>query len=236
MVDAIILAGGLGTRLREAVPHLPKPLAPIHGVAFLDLLLDQIEQAGIVDKIILALGYQSEAIVQHYREKKRSIPIEYSIEETPLGTGGATQKALEKADSSLVFVFNGDSYLSCHLRTMLAHYCDSFVMAYTHVTDASRYGKIEIDEKNRVIAFQEKQYATEPGFVNAGIYLFDRKIYDRPLPKSFSLEKDLLPSLLQEGIYGFYCDGLFIDIGTKESYGLAQQRLQSLTRQNGKND
>ncbi len=230
--DAIILAGGLGTRLRETVPYLPKSLAPINGMAFLDLILDYIEQSRVVAKVILALGYKSEMIWKHCQTKKWTIPIEYSIEEIPLGTGGAVKKALGSVDSPLTFIFNGDSFLGCNLKEMIAHHRPSLTMAYTHVENASRYGTIEIGKNKRIVAFHEKRCVTEPGFINAGIYLCDRAVFNRPLPESFSLEKEFFPLLLEQGMHGFHCKAPFIDIGTKESYCLAQELLSSLTQQN----
>ncbi len=224
MVDAIVLAGGLGTRLRDIIA-VPKPLASINGIAFLDILIDFIQQSGVVKKIVLALGYKAETIVAHYRDKPGEIPIEFSIEETALGTGGAVVKALEMTDSREVFVMNGDSLCRCSLLGMIAEYRPPVTMAYTQVEDASRYGKLVVEEGN-ILNFQEKQAALEPGLVNAGVYLFDRKVFERELPKVFSLEDSLFPELLREGVKGFYSDGLFIDIGTKDSYLQAQDILK----------
>ena len=222
MVDAIILAGGLGTRLRSTVPDLPKSLAPIQGIPFLDYLLDQIEQAGVVKKIILAIGYKGEMILERYQKIRRKTALDYSIEKKPLGTGGAIQKALQKTSSSRVFVFNGDSFIFCNLETMFANYQPYLTMAYTFVEETSRYGTLELDATKKIIAFYEKQLGKGAGFINAGIYLFDRKIFHRSLPEAFSFEKELLPSLIQEGMYGYFSKGPLIDIGTQESYFNAQ--------------
>ncbi len=234
MVDAIILAGGLGTRLRDTVPHLPKPLAPIRGVAFLDLLLEQIEQSGVVKKIILALGYKADAVIERYSKRPRGLPIEFSVEEIPLGTGGAVVKALEKTDSSPFFVFNGDSYLACSLSEMVRKFRSPAMIAYTHVEESSQYGKLEIDPEGKITAFYEKQPILEAGFVNGGVYLFDPKIFERHsdygkmLPAVFSLERELFPQLIQEGLFGFHAEGIFSDIGTKDSYQKAQLLLEPL--------
>lgn len=230
MIDAIILAGGLGTRLRETVPQVPKPLAPINGVAFLDLLFQQIERSKVVDRIILAIGYRAEIIQEHVRQKKINIPLLYSTEEKPLGTGGAVQRAIGLVRSEKVFVFNGDSYLDGSLSEMARQYRGPCTIAYTHVADAGRFGRLELDKDQRVIAFREKESSRCPGYINAGIYLLEKKIFNRSLPEVFSLEKDLFSTILPEGIFGFSVSGSFIDIGTPESYLQAQTILKTLTR------
>lgn len=228
MADAIILAGGLGTRLREAVPDRPKPLAPIQGVAFLDLLLDQLERSGVIDQIILAIGYKAETIVDHYHKQNRKVPIVFSVEEKPLGTGGAIKRALALTQTSPLFVLNGDSYLSCSLDKMLQDFRFPASLAYTHVENASRYGQIEIDSSERITAFREKDQTDRPGWINGGIYLFDRSIFESR-PEVFSLEKDLLPALLVDGgVFGFRATDLFIDIGTPASFAAAQNLLKPL--------
>jgi D-glycero-alpha-D-manno-heptose 1-phosphate guanylyltransferase len=227
MIDAIILAGGLGTRLRKAVPNVPKPLAPIQGVPFLDLLIDQIERSGVVKKIVLAVGYRAEEILKHFEIKPRRTPLLFSNETAPLGTGGAIRQAISYTDSDHVYVFNGDSYLNCSLCGMLTHFRSPMTMAFTRVADASRFGQLEIDSQNRIRAFREKENNPNPGWINGGIYLFDRKVFERSWPEAFSLEKDLFPLLLSEGIFGFQTDGLFIDIGTPESFAFAQTVFNS---------
>lgn len=228
MIDAIILAGGFGTRLRETVPNVPKPLAPINGVAFLDLLLDQIERSGVVKKIILAVGYKADLIIEHFEKTPRNLPIVFSTEEQPLGTGGAVHQAMVLTDSNPVLVFNGDSYLDCSLMDMVKQFRAPMTMAYTYVKDAARFGQLIIDSQGGIKAFQEKATNQAPGWINGGIYLFDRKIFERKWPKIFSLEKDLFTILLIDGIYGFRSEGLFIDIGTPASFFAAQAILKTV--------
>ncbi|MBS3905131.1 MAG: nucleotidyltransferase family protein [Simkania sp.] len=228
MVDAVILAGGLGTRLREAVPHLPKPLAPIRGVAFLDLLLEHIEQSGVVKKVVLAIGYKAEVVLEHFSKWSGRLELEFSFEETPLGTGGAVKKAIALTNTPRVFVMNGDSYLACPLGKMYECFHPPVTIAYTHVEDASRFGNIEFDVQGKVIAFHEKKANSLPGWINGGVYLFDRTVFDKNMPAVFSLEKDFFPGLIKEGMASFRVDGLFIDIGTPESYIKAQEILEPL--------
>jgi len=228
MVDAIILAGGFGTRLRDIVPNVPKPLAPINGVPFLDLLIDQIEKSGVVEKIVLAVGYRADAIIQYFENRSSGVPVLFSREEEPLGTGGAVRQAISLTTSDQIFVFNGDSYLNCSLSNMLTRFFKPLTIAYTYVENASRFGQLVVNSQNQVLAFREKSQNAEPGWINGGIYLFDRKVFDRSLPVVFSLEKDLFPQLLKDGVFGFRTDGIFIDIGTPESFAKAQMILQEL--------
>jgi len=219
--DAIILAGGLGTRLREAVPDLPKPLAFVNGRPFLDILIEQIECSGIIRKVVLALGYKADAIVDYYRKKD----FKFSIERKPLGTGGAIAKAMKHTKSSQVFVFNGDSFFACPLKEMAQTHRGVLTLACTKVEDTSAYGRVELDKNNKVKTFNEKGMKGA-GLINGGIYLFDREIFNKTLPKSFSLECELIPQILTKGIFGFISNGVFIDIGTKESYTRAQSFLK----------
>jgi D-glycero-alpha-D-manno-heptose 1-phosphate guanylyltransferase len=218
--DAIILAGGLGTRLRETVPDLPKPLAFVNGRPFLDILIEQIECSGLIRKLVLALGYKAEAIVDYYEKKD----FKFSIEKNPLGTGGAIAKAIKHTKSSQVFVFNGDSFFACPLKEMIQAHRGVLTLACAKVDDTSAYGRVELDKENQVKQFNEKGIRGS-GLINGGIYLFDRTVFDKTLPKTFSLEHELIPRLINKGITGFISNGIFIDIGTKESYHKAQTIL-----------
>ena len=214
--DAIILAGGLGTRLREAVPDVPKPLALINGIPFLDILLKQITSSKIIHNIVLAVGYKADMIIARYQNHG----LLFSVEKKPLGTGGAIAKAIEQTTSDQVFVFNGDSYLACPLEKMAQEHKTVLTLACARVPDTTDFGRVKI-EKGSVKQFNEKGISG-PGLINGGIYLFDRTIFTSPLPQTFSLEKHLIPNLLAQGIHAFICDGTFIDIGTTSSYTKAQ--------------
>lgn len=230
MIDCIILAGGMGTRLRSVVADRPKPLALIDGVPFLALLLHTLATSGLVRKAVLAVGYKADAIVDFIFSHSLPFPVEFSREEEPLGTGGAVKKALEKTETADVLVLNGDSYFEFSLEEfLLQHRRDGLdaTLVYTHVDDASRFGRLEID-LSKVKAFQEKTDRNEPGFINAGVYLFKRTLFEGfSLPQQFSLERDLFPQLIPMGMGAFCADGVFIDIGTPNSYLEAQTILQS---------
>lgn len=220
-MDAIILAGGLGTRLREVLADKPKPLAPIRGRPFLDLLLDQLQ--GKVERVILAVGYKAEAIKGQYGSKQ----LLFSEEKTPLGTGGALKQALTFAKGSPVLVLNGDSYFDIRFDDFFAFHqrLDADVtLACRAVEDVSRYGSLQIDKEGKIIAFQEKKPLKEPGWINGGIYLIHPPLL-HPFSGVFSLEKDFFPSLLKKKMFAYLSSEKFIDIGTKESYLKAQEIL-----------
>ena len=227
-MDCIILAGGLGTRLRPAVPHLPKALAPIQGVPFLTLIVRQLIQSGAISKIILAVGYLAEEVIQVFQNAP--FPIEFSQEEHPLGTGGATLKALKKAKGSPVLVMNGDTYLDVSISEMLAFHRAQKAqgtLACRRVDNRERFGTVTLSEEGRILGFTEKQPGE--GVVSGGIYLFNPSLFENlPFGTAFSLEREAFPHFLKHKMVGFLCEGTFIDIGTPESFAESQKLLEPL--------
>lgn len=222
MMDAIILAGGLGKRLRDTVSDVPKPLAPIQGKPFLDILLAQLDKR--VERVILAIGYQSEKIKEYYR----NTPLIFSEEDVPLGTGGALKQALQLAYSSPVFVMNGDSYFDVDLEGMLKFHNTSqahLTLSCREVEDVSRYGTISFDENQRIFAFREKDAESGKGLINGGIYVMDKNLLDSFPDTPFSLEQEGFPHLLKNRVFAYPSTGKFIDIGTRDSYYQAQEIL-----------
>jgi D-glycero-alpha-D-manno-heptose 1-phosphate guanylyltransferase len=229
MVSAIILAGGLGTRLAETVPHLPKALAPIRNVPFLKLLLEQIEASGIARNIVLALGYKADAIQTFVKNQRLALPVEFSVESAPLGTGGALLHALPLAPSDTLLVLNGDTHFDLSLPSFLDFHktqeADA-TLACREVPDVSRYGSLLIDPFFRITSFREKSLTQEPGWINGGVYLIEKKALAEFPSRSCSIEKDLFPLLLQKRLLAFPSTGSFIDIGTPTSYTEAQDILK----------
>jgi D-glycero-alpha-D-manno-heptose 1-phosphate guanylyltransferase len=229
-MEAIILAGGFGTRLKSVVTDVPKPMAPINGQPFLALLLSYLEQQEF-EKVVLSVGYRYEVITAYFKERFRNIKVSYSIEQEPLGTGGAIKKALGILDSEFVFVLNGDTFLEMDFCAMLHTHRESHAdvtLALKEVSDVTRYGHV-LMEGQRILAFQEKG-ATGRGFINGGVYLLSSNLFDRfDLPDTFSFEKDFLyPRCGELLLHGFSADGYFIDIGVPEDYLRAQSELFAL--------
>ena len=231
-VTALILAGGLGTRLQSALPDQPKVLAPVAGRPFLSYLMDQLISIGF-RHLILCTRYRGEQIKEAFGDNYNGLDIRYSQEPEPLGTGGALRYALPLIVTDSALVTNGDSYVNFNLKTFLAWHFEndlqvSLVLAY--VSDTSRYGRVEVNEDGRIVKFDEKGASHGPGWVNAGVYIFNRSILETiPSGQPFSLEREFFPFLISRDLYGFGSEGAFIDIGTTESYALADEFFSKVT-------
>lgn len=224
---AIILAGGMGMRLRSVVSDVPKPMAPINNKPFLAYLLDYLHSQGIT-QVVFSLGYQAENIRDYFQSQYRSIKIDYAIETTALGTGGAMRYAMQSyADSTEpIFVFNGDTLFEADLQAMYHSHQQHhamLTMALCQVDNVGRYGCVSVQETH-VAAFREKG---EPGagLINAGVYLMASSLLkDYPEGAAFSFENDYLASGIIKP-HAFVADGYFIDIGHPEDYLRAKGEL-----------
>lgn len=225
-MEAIVLAGGMGTRLRKVVPDLPKPMAPVAGKPFLEILLTALQKKGF-KRIILSLGFMAEKIVSHFGDHYQGMEIVYEIETTPLGTGGALKAALGHCQSDHVFVFNGDTFLDLETDSVEAHWQreQKPMIVARHVEDTARYGSLETHD-GHVTGFIEKGL-TGPGLINAGCYVLPHNIFDdREANQPFSLEQDyLFDAVKNQPVAVFATQGQFIDIGIPEDYNRAQSEL-----------
>ena len=227
--EAIILAGGLGTRLRSTVPDLPKCLAPVAGRPFLSFVIDHLRMQGI-ERFIFSLGYQSEKIEAFLNKDYPTLDHVNVIEEEPLGTGGAIRLAMEKAATPHVLVANGDTIFRFRMETMEHLHLEkaaACTLALKPMKDFDRYGVVEIDQEGRITSFREKQHYAS-GLINAGVYLLDReKFMSIGFPLKFSFEKDFLEARCSMGeFFGAVQEGYFIDIGIAEDYRKAGIDLQ----------
>ena len=223
-MEAIILAGGLGTRLRAVVPDLPKPMAPIRGRPFLEHQMDYWIGQGVT-RFILSVGYKRELIEAHFGNTYRQCPVVYAREEEPLGTGGGLLLGLAEVLSDTVLVLNGDTFFEVTLETMRAQHA----ARHAHVTVAlhrvphnDRYGEVVLDAHSAIVAFSAKPSGSE-GIINGGVYLMQREtllgLGWNPGDK-VGLEQDLFPALLDRKLkmLGMECTGAFIDIGVPIDY------------------
>ncbi len=229
-MEAIILAGGLGTRLRSQLKQLPKSMAPVGGRPFLEILMDQLVAAGC-KRAVLSVGYLRDIIIAAFSDNYRGIPLSYSMEDEPLGTGGAIRLALRQATEASVLVLNGDTYLNADYRAAFA--CHAAVggvmtMAVTPVGDTARYGGVVV-EGDRITGFVEKG-RTGPGWINAGAYVLSKDFpWREGLPEQFSFENDIIvPQLSELRPAAFRCRGYFLDIGVPEDLERAQTELAGL--------
>ena len=225
-ICAVILAGGLGTRLRSVVSDKPKVLANVLGRPFLEYLLDQVNSAGL-QNVVMSTGYMGDAVRRTIGKSHGTMRISYSNEDSPLGTGGALRLAMEHCRSDYVLAMNGDSYIDADLRLFLDWFFQTekgAALILTRVEDPSRFGTVKVGEDGLVTTFVEKGTAQGAGWINAGVYLISRKlIMSMPVATNLSLERDFFPRLAGKRLYGYCCDGKFIDIGTPESYDFARR-------------
>ncbi|HQQ93995.1 MAG TPA: nucleotidyltransferase family protein [Bacteroidia bacterium] len=225
--SAVILAGGLGTRLQSKLSDLPKAMAPVCGRPFLDYQLLFLRKHGI-KKVHLSIGHLAEKIMLHYGPSFEDIALDYVTEKSAMGTGGGIGLAMERSSETELFVLNGDSYFDMDLHDFHAKHASSGAqhsLALREVENASRYGTIQLDSENRVIAFREKSGKSQKGLINAGIYILNRKLYldQTPAHTQFSVEKDYFEESLDEVcIKGFVYKGYFMDIGIPEDFEQAQ--------------
>ena len=228
-MEAIILAGGFGTRLQSVLPDLPKPMAPIAGRPFLEILLQTLSDAGFT-RAVLSLGYRADVIRRHFGERFAHVSLAYEIEQTPLGTGGAVRMALAHCQADPVFVFNGDTYLNLEVAQVLALWRrhQAPIVVAREVPDTARFGRLQT-EGERVIGFREKG-ADGPGLINAGCYVLPRNALNGfALGSCFSIESDYLaPTVRTQQVNLFITRSVFIDIGVPEDYQRAQTLLAGL--------
>jgi D-glycero-alpha-D-manno-heptose 1-phosphate guanylyltransferase len=222
-MEAIILAGGFGTRLQHIVSDVPKPMATIAGRPFLEYILDYLKHES-VNQAILAVGYKKECIMEYFGKNYQGMQLTYSSEDKPLLTGGAIKQALGYCQGENVFVINGDTYFDVHLRKMmedfLSHQADISV-AIHEMHNFCRYGTVHTDAGQWITGFEEKK-EKQNGYINGGIYLIKKSILD-DYPEVFSFEKDVMERLVEKvRMRAFTCSGYFIDVGIPEDYYKAQ--------------
>lgn len=223
MKEAIILAGGLGTRLQSVVSDRPKCMAPVANEPFLKYIFDYLKRENF-SHIILSLGHKSEYISEWILTVKEEYPflISYVIEGEPLGTGGAIKYASEQSQSDNIFVLNGDTFfdVDTHAIELFHHQKQADItLALKSMTNFDRYGSVDTNADGRILQFNEKKYQSQ-GLINGGTYLINKSIFDREnLSAKFSFEKDILESKIKDlNIFGYPQDSYFIDIGIPSDY------------------
>ena len=225
-MEAIVLAGGFGTRLRQVVADVPKPMAPIAGRPFLEILLSALAKKGF-SRAVLSLGFMAENISGHFGSRFAGLDLAYVVEDTPLGTGGATRLAATACTQDHVFVFNGDTYLDLEVELLEQQWQAKRhpIVVGRQVPDTTRYGRLVVEGK-RIASFAEKGIAG-PGLINAGCYVLAMDALARfPLRRPFSIETDyLVPEVARATVEVFVTEGVFIDIGIPEDYSRAQTLL-----------
>ncbi len=232
-MKAIILAGGMGTRLRGVVSDVPKPMAPVGGKPFLEYLILQLKRWNILD-VVLSVGYKKETIRSYFENGDRfGIHITYSDEKEPLGTGGALRKAISLNDDPYFIVMNGDSFFNIHFPDLVEFHAlksRMITMSLARVKDRSRYGSVETADDGRVRGFQKEGHGTA-GFINGGIYLVNREVANHIPEGQVSLEGQILPLVQKDDqLFGKVFDAFFLDIGIPEDYSWINQHPEHLEK------
>jgi D-glycero-alpha-D-manno-heptose 1-phosphate guanylyltransferase len=227
-MQAIVLAGGFGTRLRQVVSDVPKPMAPIAGRPFLEILLGSLASKGFT-RVVLSVGYMANSISSHFGNEFNGMHLDYAVEENPLGTGGGVRLAMNKVTGDHVFVFNGDTFLDLEVEQLaqLWHSRHRPIIVGRTVPDTSRYGRL-LSAHGLATGFTAKGEGVEgPGLINAGCYVLQRGQLDEFAEgQAFSIEADfLLPAVTRGEFDVFETQGLFIDIGVPKDFMRAQTEL-----------
>ena len=232
-MQAIILAGGFGTRLQTVVKEVPKPLAPISGKPFLFWLVTYLQQQGITN-FIFSLGYLHQQVEDFLKEEFPNLQYDCVVENEPLGTGGAIKYCLSKSIEKDIIIINGDTFFGLNIKNFIKFYQDTksdCCIALTPMKSFDRYGSVTIDEQNIIHQFNEKKYC-EDGFINTGILALNKNIFlekTKHFPQNFSYEKDFLePNILSIKVTGYIANGYFIDIGIPEDYYKADREMKTI--------
>lgn len=232
MREAIVLAGGFGTRLRSVVNDVPKPMAPVAGRPFLTYVLERLGKHGYTH-VVLATGYLHEKVEAYFGKEYQGIAIDYARELSPLGTGGAIVNGLQFCHTDAVTVVNGDTLFDIdhdELCRFAEEHDTSLAIVLRQVLDAGRYGTVEVDGQGRIMKFCEKDPSVGSGLINGGIYRLRRSLFKGyAVGQPFSFEKELMQRRYrEERYYAYASEAYFIDIGIPEDYSLAQTELPQL--------
>ncbi len=225
---AVILAGGLGTRLRSAVPDLPKCMAPVAGRPFLFYVINFLRSQGI-ERFVFSLGYRHEVIEEYLTESFPTLKYELAIESEPLGTGGAIHLACQHTQEDHIVVTNGDTLMKADLKALMAVHLTrqaACTLALKPMQNFDRYGVVTLDESHQIKDFHEKKHY-DKGLINGGLYILDRiKFITQEWPHKFSFETEFLEKVISKGeLAGLTQDVYFIDIGVPEDFTRVQNEL-----------
>jgi len=235
--EAIILAGGLGTRLRSVVNDKQKVMAEVSNRPFISYLIDNLSNANI-KKVILALGHLSETVIENIQEFcPNSVELLISKEDQPLGTGGAIKKASEFVTKENVLIMNGDSIIFHNLEKLIEFHSSKnaiFSMLLSKSNNSSRFGLVTVNKNHEIIQFHEKTKDLKPratqGLINAGVYVANTKLLRDFKSERFDIEKDVFPSLIGNSFYGLLSNRKLLDIGIPEDYSIAEEFIKNEIR------
>ncbi|MCX6281117.1 MAG: nucleotidyltransferase family protein [Bacteroidetes bacterium] len=229
-MEAIILAGGFGTRLQKVVNDVPKSMAEINGRPFLEYLLNYLINQGVT-RVVLSVGYKHEIIMDHFRDRYRTMELEYAVEEEPLGTGGGIRLSFWRIRSERAVIMNGDSLFRIDLPQLeKAHLLKKadVTLALRKLANTGRYGRVTLNRQRRIAGFEEKTENSGPGLISAGVYIMEKLFIMKPVFRGrFSIEKDCFETNYNTNrMFGYPAEGYFLDIGIPEDYQKAQHEFK----------
>ncbi len=228
--DFLILCGGLGTRLRTVTGDAPKVMAEVQGEPFLDFLLRYLMKQG-AKRVILCAGYKAEDIVAHYKAKFSQLEIHFAVEREPLGTGGALKNGLPFVRSEYVFGLNGDCFTPVDYAKLLAfHQCKGAqaTLVGVRIEGNKDFGTLVMNDQDEILAFKEKFETRDVQHISAGIYCFNKGLFDLMPSGKFSIEYDFFPRMIGKDFFGYKVEAPFIDIGTPERFAWAKDHLNEM--------
>lgn len=227
-MEAVVLAGGMGTRLKKLHLDVPKPMAPINGKPFLEYLLAYLINNGI-KHVVLSVGYKWMCIYEYFGESYFDLKLSYSVEVEPLGTGGAIKEAVKNINNNKFYVLNGDTLFNIKLKELNLKNNSKLMLALKKENNLERYGSVDIDNQGIIKGFAEKN-KTQNGSINGGIYLMKKNIFEGfDLPLEFSFEKFLENNFSNLAARARIFNEYFIDIGIPKDYKLAQSELNDIS-------
>ena len=224
--DAIILAGGMGTRLKSVISDIPKPMALVANKPFLTYILKQLCSFDITE-VKLSVGYKHEVVESYFGTKYKHLNLEYVVEKEPLGTGGGIRLAAEACSADTLLICNGDTYFDVDIDKFVNEHNtnkNGMTIALRHMDMVNRYGMVELDQ-SEIIGFSEKSETLKSGWINGGIYALDKELFlNKTQAERFSMEVDFMEKMVgQIKLEGFKSDGYFIDIGIPDDYHKANK-------------
>lgn len=231
-ISVAILAGGFGKRLQPVVKDKPKVLATIRGHPFLEYILHQLDRSGF-KRVVLCTGYLSQAIKKAFGGRYKNLHLVYSQEQSALGTAGSLRNALPLLNSETILVLNGDSFCTINFKNFWEFHVrkkSHASLALVSIFSTNRFGRVKLGVDNSITQFQEKEDRLGTEFINAGVYLIKKNLIEEiPEKKQVSIEKEVFPSWIGRGFYGYKTTMHFIDIGTPETYRFADQFFANYT-------
>ena len=230
VTEAIILAGGFGSRLSSLISNIPKPMAVLNNKPFLEYQLDYLIDNGI-SRVIISVGYKKEVIIDYFADNYKSLEIIYSKEDEPLGTGGAIKYAIERVKGNLTYIINGDTFFKLDLKKMLQFHDNNnsfFTIAIKEQEKTKSYGNLVLNKNMRIVDFEEKVAISR--YINGGVYLVEKDTFKQlNSPNTFSIEKDFFPKYVKsKNFYGYLSKNYFVDIGTPNRFVQADKQFSKI--------